>query len=153
MDGKAIKPGPCVARHRKAQDTDGLLCYYSLDSVAAALQLVEAGSVGKANNYGQLVSAIGLTREAFERILTVVARAVKQVTTARRVEVEKDTRDDNDFLFKTSLEEVEAVGDRARQALKVEPQVECAVRNVFNHETHVTQALNYVVTLVLFYNS
>lgn len=79
-----------------------------------------------------------------------MARAVKQITTARRVEVKEDTGNDDDFLLETGLEEIEAVRDRARQALEVEPQVECAIRHVFEHETHVAQAFHHIIPLVLF---
>lgn len=78
-----------------------------------------------------------------------MARTVEEITTASGVEVEKDAGDDDDLLLETGLEEVEAVGNRAGQAFEVEPEVERAVRHVFDHKAHVTQALNYVITLVL----
>lgn len=51
----------------------------------------------------------------------MVARAVKQVTSSRGVKVEEDTGNDDDLLFQTRLEEVEAVGDGIGEALQVQP--------------------------------
>lgn len=50
-----------------------------------------------------------------------MAGAVKQVTTARRVEIEENARHNNDLLLETGLEEVETVGDGLGKTLKVEP--------------------------------
>lgn len=50
-----------------------------------------------------------------------MTRRVKQVTTARRVEIEEDTGHYNNLLLKTSLEEVEAVRNGIRKAFKIEP--------------------------------
>jgi hypothetical protein len=79
----------------------------------------------------------------------VVTRAVKEVTTTRRVQVEEDTRDNDDLLLKTGLEEVETVGDRTRETLQVEPEVEGAVGYVLENETHIAEALDDVVTFFL----
>jgi hypothetical protein len=51
----------------------------------------------------------------------VVARAVKQITTTRGVQVEEDTWHDNHLFFQTGLEEVEAVGNGIRETLKIQP--------------------------------
>jgi hypothetical protein len=56
----------------------------------------------------------GLKERVSEKKLTVMARTVEQITTARRVEVEENAGDDDDFLLETSLEEVEAVGNGTR---------------------------------------
>jgi hypothetical protein len=78
-----------------------------------------------------------------------MARTVEQITTARWVKIKEDARNNDDLLLQTGLKEVETVGDGARQAFEIEPQVECTIRHVFDHETHVTQALDHVITLVL----
>ena len=39
----------------------------------------------------------------------MMARAVKQITAARRVQIEEDAGDDDDLFFQTGLEEVETV--------------------------------------------
>jgi hypothetical protein len=51
----------------------------------------------------------------------VVAWAVEQITSSRGVEVEEDTRNNNNLLLQTGLEEVEAVSDSLGKALKVQP--------------------------------
>lgn len=75
--------------------------HHTLNAIQALAQHVHPGSI----------------REAHK----VVARAVKQVTTARRVEIEEYSGHDNDLLLQTSLEEVQTVGDRLGKALKVQP--------------------------------
>ena len=76
-----------------------------------------------------------------------MARAIKQVPAAGRVEVEEDARHDNDLLVEAGLEEVEAVRDGARQALEVEPQVKGRVGHVADDEAHAAQAVDDVVAL------
>jgi hypothetical protein len=51
----------------------------------------------------------------------VVAWAVEQITSSRGVEIEEDTRDNNNLLFQAGLEEVEAVGDSLGKALEIQP--------------------------------
>ena len=60
---------------------------------------------------------LGPIREADE----VVARAVEEVAAARRVQVEKDARHDDDLFLQTSLEEVEAVRYSVGEALEIQP--------------------------------
>jgi len=81
----------------------------------------------------------------------VVARAVKEVTATRRVQVEEDTGNNDDLLLEAGLEEVETVGDGTREALKVEPEVEGAVGHVLENETHIAEALDDVVTFLLLF--
>jgi len=52
-----------------------------------------------------------------------MAWAIEQVPAPGRVEVEENAGNHNDLLFETGLEEVEAVRDRARETLQIEPQV------------------------------
>jgi hypothetical protein len=80
----------------------------------------------------------------------MMARAVEQITTTGGVEIKEDARNDDNLLLETGLEEVEAIGDGARQTLEVKPQVESTVWHILNHEAHITQALNNVISLVLF---
>ena len=97
----------------------------------------------------------------------MVARAVKQVTAARGVQVEEDTRNHNHLLLQTRLEEVEAVRNRLGETLQVKPanrqlvpieqlqprqdnlQVKGRVVHVLDDETHLAEASHNVVTLVL----
>jgi hypothetical protein len=54
-----------------------------------------------------------------------MARAVEQITTAGRVQVEEDTRHHNHLLLQTCLEEVEAVGNLIGKTLEIQPAVSC----------------------------
>lgn len=83
--------------------------------------------------------------------LTVVAGTVEKVSATSRVQVEEDTWHNDDFLLQASLEKVQAIGNGARETLQVEPKVESAVRHIFDHEAHVTKALDDVVSLLLHY--
>lgn len=78
----------------------------------------------------------------------MVTRTVKQVSSARRVQVKEDTRHHNDLLLQTRLEEVEAVADRAGETAQVKPQVESTVGHIANVEAHLTEAVNHVVALL-----
>lgn len=77
----------------------------------------------------------------------VMTRTIKQIPAPGRVEVKEDAGHDNHLFVQTRLEEVEAVRDRPRQALEVEPQVERRVRHELDGEAHVAQALHDVVAL------
>ena len=105
-----------------------LLVDHPLDTIASLLQRLHLRPV----------------REAHE----VVARGVEQVTPTGGVEVEEDAGDDDDLLLQAGLEEVEAVGDGAGQALEVQPQVEGRVGHVLDDEAHGAQAAHDVVALV-----
>jgi hypothetical protein len=80
----------------------------------------------------------------------MVARAVEQVTSFARVQIEEDTRDNDHALLETGLEEVQAVGDSGWEASEVEPKVEGRVRNIFDDETHLAEAIDDIVALGLF---
>lgn len=77
-----------------------------------------------------------------------MARAIEQIPTSGRVQVEEDTGHHNDLLLQTGLEEVQAVADRAGKTLEVQPQVECAVGHVADVETHLTEAVDHIVPLL-----
>ena len=77
-----------------------------------------------------------------------MARAVKQIASPCRIQIEKDARNHNDLLGKTGLEEIETIRNRTRQALKVEPQVKGRVGQVPDVEAHGAQAVDDVVALV-----
>lgn len=97
----------------------------------------------------------------------MVARAVKQITTTRWVEIEEDTGYYNDLLLQASLEEVEAIRDGLGKTLEVQPaesrldhisrprytrghlQVKGRVRHVLDDEAHLAKSSHDVVTLVL----
>lgn len=68
--------------------------------------------------------------------LTVMARAVKQISSSCRVQIEEDTRDNNNLLLETGLEEIQTVGDGAGQTLEIQPQIEGTVRDILDNEAH-----------------
>jgi hypothetical protein len=82
----------------------------------------------------------------------MMTRTIKQVSPLTWVQIKEDARYDDDFLLKTCLEEVEAVGDGFGETFEVEPEVECGVGDVGDAETHVSETFDHVVTLVLFRN-
>lgn len=73
----------------------------TLNSVQTHLQYVHSGTIRQTHK--------------------VVAGAVKEITTARGVQVEEDTGHNDDLLLQTSLEEVETVGNRLGKTLQVQP--------------------------------
>jgi len=86
-----------------------------------------------------------------EEQLTVMARAVKQISSSSGVEIEENARNDDNLLLETGLEEVQTVGDGAGKTLEVQPQVESTVWDVLDDEAHIAQTLEDVVSLVLFH--
>lgn len=78
----------------------------------------------------------------------MMARTIKQITSLTRVQIEEDTRDNDDSLLKTGLEEVQSVGDRWWETLEIEPEVEGGVGDGFDVETHSAETLDNVVSLV-----
>jgi hypothetical protein len=56
--------------------------------------------------------------------------AVKQVPAPGGVQIEENTRDNNDFLLETRIEEVESIVDALGQAREIKPQVERRVGHV-----------------------
>ena len=77
----------------------------------------------------------------------MVARRVEQVPTPTRVEIEKDTRDNNDLLLETGLEEVEAIVNALGEVGQVEPEVESRVGHVGELEADFLETANDVVAL------
>lgn len=77
----------------------------------------------------------------------MVARRVEQITSAGWVQIEEDTRHNDDLLLQTRLEEVQTVTDLAGETLEIQPQVESRVGNILDVEAHLAQTLNHVVTL------
>lgn len=130
-----------------ASDGSNLLVDNTLNSIHAHLEHVHSRTIRQTHK--------------------VVARAVKQVTAARGVQVEEDTRNHNHLLLQTGLEEVEAVRNRLGETLQVKPanrhlvpleqpqprqdnlQVKGRVRHVLDDEAHLAEASHNVVTLVL----
>ena len=68
-----------------------LLLDNSLDGIETHLQNIHSGSVAQSD--------------------VLVARRVEQISSLAGVEVEEDTRDNNNLLFQTSLEEVQTIVD------------------------------------------
>lgn len=80
----------------------------------------------------------------------MVARAVKQITPLARVQIKEDTRHDDHTLFKTGLEEVQAVGDGVGETFEIQPEVESRVRNILDDKAHAAETLDDIVAFVLF---
>jgi len=51
----------------------------------------------------------------------LVARRVKQIPAFRRIQIEEDTRHNNDLLLETSIEEVQTVVDALRERRQIQP--------------------------------
>lgn len=68
----------------------------------------------------------------------MMARTIEQITSLARVQIEEDTWYDDDSLLKTSLEEVQSIGDGWWETLEVEPEVEGGVRDGLDVEAHTT---------------
>lgn len=79
----------------------------------------------------------------------MVARTVEEISSLAGVQVEEDTRYDDDFFFKAGLEEVQAVADCFGKAFEVKPEVESAIWDGFDHESHFAEALDDIVSLGL----
>ena len=78
-----------------------------------------------------------------------MARAVEQITSLARVQVEEDPRNDDHALFETSLEEVEAVGNSGWEPCEVEPEVEGRVWNSLYDKAYLAKTFDDKVTLLL----
>ena len=79
----------------------------------------------------------------------MMARTIKQISPLAGVQIEENPRDDDDFLFKTGLEEVQAVRNSVGQTFKIQPEVESAVRDVGDFEAHGAETGNDVVAFFL----
>jgi hypothetical protein len=78
-----------------------------------------------------------------------MTRTIKQISPLARVQIKEDTRDDNDALFETCLEEVQAVGDGLRKALEIKPEVECRVWDGLDVEPHLAESGDDIVAFAL----
>lgn len=112
---------------KPCSDRENLLGNNPLNTITARLQRLHPGTI----------------REPHK----VVTRRVKQITPPGGVQVEEDTRNHNDLLLQTGLEEVQAIANRAGQALKVQPQVEGRVGHLLDVEAHLAQTVDDVVAL------
>ena len=74
-------------------------------------------------------------------MLTMMARAVEQISSHRRVQVEENTGHNNDLLLKTSLEEVQTVVDFLGEAFDVKPNVKCGFWDFLFNWLAVSMAL------------
>lgn len=79
----------------------------------------------------------------------MMTRTIKQISPLTRVQVEEDTRDNDDALFQTRLEEVQSVGDLVGETFKVEPEVESAVGDGGDFESHGAQTGYDVIAFFL----
>lgn len=79
----------------------------------------------------------------------MMTRRIKQISPLTRIEIEEDTRDDDNPFFETSLEEVEAVRDGFGEAFEVEPEVEGAVWDGVDDEAHFAETADYIVAFGL----
>lgn len=78
-----------------------------------------------------------------------MTRTIEQISSLTRVEIEEDTRDDDDALFETGLEEIQAVGDLVGETFEVEPEVEGGVGDGGDFESHGAETLDYIVAFFL----
>lgn len=78
----------------------------------------------------------------------LVARGVEQISSLAGVEIKEDTRYDDNLFVKTSIEEIETVVDAFGQRGQVQPQVEGRVGDTFDHEAHLSQSANNIVSLL-----
>lgn len=74
-----------------------------------------------------------------------MARAVEQITSAARVQIEEDARYHNDLLLKTGLEEVQAIVDALGKLVQIQPEVKRAVWSVVKIEAHGLQTVADVI--------
>jgi len=81
----------------------------------------------------------------------MMARTIKQISPLARIQIKEDTRDNNDLLLETSLEEVESVGDCLWELFEIEPQVERAVWHGLDDEAHGAESGDYVVAFFLLF--
>ena len=64
-----------------------------------------------------------------------MARAIKEVASATRVQIEEDPWHHNHFLLQAGLEKVQPVVDAFGQLFEIEPEVECTVGTVSELES------------------
>jgi hypothetical protein len=77
----------------------------------------------------------------------VMTRRIEQIPTLTRVQIEEDTRNNNDLLLETGLEEVQPVGNALGQIRQVEPDVEGRVGHEGELESDLLQATDDEVAL------
>lgn len=78
-----------------------------------------------------------------------MAGTIEKITSFTRVQVEEDSRNDDDLLFQTGLEKVQPVADCEWKTLKIKPNVEGRVRYGLDLETHFTKAADDIVAFFL----
>lgn len=78
----------------------------------------------------------------------MMARRIKQIPTLTRVQIEEDTRHNNDLLLQTSLEEVQPIIDRIRQIGKIQPEIKRRIRHEGELEADFLKTTDDVVALV-----
>lgn len=77
----------------------------------------------------------------------LVARRVEQISSFAGVEIEEDTRYNDDLFMETGVEEVETIVDTLGERRQVQPQVERGVGDKRDLEAHLSQSANYIVSL------
>lgn len=80
-----------------------------------------------------------------------MARTIKQISPLARIQIKEDTRDNDDFLLKTGLEEVKSIGYFFGELFEIEPQVERAVWHGLDDEAHGAESGDYVVAFFLLF--
>lgn len=78
-----------------------------------------------------------------------MAGRVEEVTALAGVQIEEDTRHNNDLLAQALVEEVQTIVDRSRKGAEIQPKVEGRVGHILvgDVEAHLPEAANDVVTL------
>src|ERR1700760_3156560 len=78
-----------------------------------------------------------------------MTRTIKQISSLARVQIKENTRNNDDFLFKTSLEEVQSISDSFRKAFKVKPEIEGTIWYSFDNKSHITETLDDIISFIL----
>jgi hypothetical protein len=105
-----------------------LLLDNSLNAIQSHLQRLHLGSITESDE--------------------VMTRTIEEITSLTWVQVEENTRDNDDSLLKTCLEEIESIRDGSWETLEIKPEVECGIGNGLDMETHTTETFNDIVSLV-----
>ena len=77
-----------------------------------------------------------------------MARRIEQISPLSRVQIEEDTRHNNNLLMQTCLEEVQPIINLIRQIRQIKPKVESAIRLERKLEAHTLKAVDDIVALL-----
>jgi len=77
----------------------------------------------------------------------MMARTIEQISAFTWVQVKENSRNHNHLLLKTSLEEIQSIGDFIGETLEIEPEIEGGIRDGLDVESHFAETLDDVVAL------